>query len=158
MLLNSLLFRQVMHDPKIRLEKMIDNLKRHGYKITPQRLAILRILAYSLGHPSVEEIYQQIRIDFPTISIATVYKNISTMKTLGEVLELGFGNDSSRYDGHTPYPHPHVICTKCKKIVDSQLENFQDFTQKVIQETGFSIVNHRIDFFGLCPDCQRQNS
>ncbi len=138
-----------------RLQTMLDRLKSNGYKITPQRMAIIKILSTSIGHPSVEEIYEQVKKIFPTISLATVYKNILVIKELGEVLELAFANDRSRYDGHYPYPHPHAICMECKKIVDSQLDILQDFTQKVREETGFSIYNHRIDFFGLCPDCQR---
>ncbi|NUM35342.1 MAG: transcriptional repressor [Candidatus Brocadiae bacterium] len=143
------------NDGKNRLETMIGKLKGNGYKITPQRLAILKILSTSIGHPSVEKIYEQVKKNFPTISRATVYKNILVIKDLGEVLELAFSNDSNRYDGHLPHPHPHAICTECKKIVDSELEILKDFTQKVREETGFRIYDHRIDFFGLCPDCQK---
>ena len=107
-----------MADQNQRFNTIIEKLRENGHKITPQRLAIVKILAKSEGHPSVEHIYDQIIRDFPTMSLATVYRNILLIKSLGEVLELGFPDGSNRYDGNRPYPHPHVICIKCKKIVD----------------------------------------
>ncbi len=143
-----------MADPKSRLDTMVQKLREHEYRITPQRLAVFKILAMSKGHPSVEKIYQQVKVDFPTTSLATVYKTVSLIKKLGEVLELGFSDGSNRYDGHKPYPHPHVVCISCKKIIDPDLSGLKDMTQELIKETGFQIVSHRLDFFGVCPDCQ----
>ncbi len=143
-----------MADPKSRLDTMVQKLREHEYRITPQRLAVLKILAISKGHPSVEKIYQQIKVDFPTTSLATVYKTVSLIKALGEVLELGFSDGSNRYDGHKPYPHPHVVCISCKKIIDPDLSGLKDMTRQLTRETGFQIINHRLDFFGVCPDCQ----
>ncbi|MDF1591957.1 MAG: transcriptional repressor [Desulfobacterales bacterium] len=143
-----------MADSEKRLNTMINKLRDNNCRITPQRLAILKVLAASEGHPSVEKIYEQVRQTFPTTSLATVYKNVSTLRDLGEVLELGFSHDSSRYDGNNPHPHPHLVCTGCKKIIDPDLESLNDVTRELIEETGFKILNHRLDFFGLCPACQ----
>jgi Fur family peroxide stress response transcriptional regulator len=143
-----------VEDSGVRLEKMIQKLREQDHRITPQRLAILNVLAASEGHPSVEQIYARVKTDFPTTSLATVYKNVSLMKSLGEVLELGFSDDSNRYDGNNPYPHPHLVCTHCKKIIDPDLSSLQDLTQELVRETGFRILNHRMDFFGICPECQ----
>jgi Fur family peroxide stress response transcriptional regulator len=143
-----------MEDPEIRLKKMVQKLREHDQRITPQRLAILKILAVSEGHPSVEDIYQKVKVNFPTTSLATVYKNVSLLKSHGEVLELGFSDDSNRYDGNMPYPHPHLICNHCKEIIDLDLSTLQDVNQEIVQETSFRIINHRLDFFGICPDCQ----
>ena len=145
-----------MANHKKRYEIIIQKLRNNGYKITPQRLAIVKILAESEDHPSVENIYDQINKDFPTMSLATVYKNIILMKSLGEVLELGFPDGSNRYDGNKPYAHPHVVCTKCKKIVDPDLESLDDMTKEVAAETHFKILNHRLDFFGICSDCMAE--
>jgi len=68
-------------------------------------------------------------------------------------LELGFADGSNRYDGNKPFPHPHVICTKCKKIIDPDLSSLKDLTKEVAEETGFQIITHRLDFFGICRDC-----
>jgi Fur family peroxide stress response transcriptional regulator len=143
-------------DYKKRFEIIIQKLRDHGHKITPQRLAIVKILAKSEGHPSVENIHARIKKDFPTMSLATVYKNIILIKSLGEVLELGFPDGSNRYDGNKPFPHPHVICIKCKKIVDQDLENLDEMKKEVETETNFRILHHRLDFFGLCSNCMAE--
>ena len=142
-----------MADPKKRFDIIIQKLRDHGHKITPQRMEIVKILARSEDHPSVESIHSQIKKDFPTMSLATVYRNIILIKSLGEVLELGFPDGSNRYDGNKPTPHPHVICIKCKKIVDPDLDNLDEMTKEVSLETRFEILHHRLDFYGICSDC-----
>jgi Fur family peroxide stress response transcriptional regulator len=143
-----------MTEQSNRLNKMLETLKKHNFRITPQRIAVLRILALSDGHPSVEQIYEEVKEHFPTTSLATVYKTVTLLKELDEVLELGFPEGSNRYDGIKPYPHPHLICTKCRKIVDPDLESLEGVTKELTSETGFKITSHRLDFFGICPDCQ----
>ena len=145
-----------MASPDNRFDVIIQKLRDNGHKITPQRMAIVKILANSEGHPSVENIHSQIKDDFPTMSLATVYRNIVLIKSIGEVLELGFPDGSNRYDGNKPYPHPHVICIKCKKIVDPVLDSLDDMKKEVALETNFKILNHRLDFFGICGDCLTQ--
>jgi Fur family peroxide stress response transcriptional regulator len=140
-----------------RFETIIQKLRENGHKITPQRLAIVEILAKSEGHPSVEEIYDRIKTDFPTMSLATVYRNILLIKSLGQVLELGFPDGSNRYDGKKPFPHPHVICIRCKKIVDPDLDSLDEMKKEVAAETRFKILNHRLDFFGICGNCLAVN-
>jgi Fur family peroxide stress response transcriptional regulator len=143
-------------DHKKRFNIIIKKLRDNGHKITPQRMAIVKILAKSEGHPSVENIHARIKKDFPTMSLATVYKNIVLIKSLGEVLELGFPDGSNRYDGNKPTPHPHVICIKCKKIVDPDLGSLDEIKKEVALETNFKILNHRLDFFGICSNCMAE--
>lgn len=138
---------------KPRIDQMLSKLRDHDLRITPQRMAVLRVLAASEGHPTVETIYEKIRAEFPTTSLATIYKTVSLLKEINEVLELGFADGSNRYDGNKPFPHPHVICTKCKKIIDPDLSSLKDMTKEVAEETGFQIITHRLDFFGICRDC-----
>ncbi len=145
-----------MVDAKQRVERMRLKLKEMGHRITPQRLAILGVLAESEGHPSAEGIYEKVKINFPTTSMATVYKTLTVLKGLGEVLELEFSTDYNRYDGSKPYPHPHLICVKCKRIADPEVSSLAEITRKLISDTGYKILSHRLDFFGLCPECQRK--
>ena len=147
-----------MGNHKERNEIIIQKLRDNGHKITPQRLAIVEILAKSEGHPTVENIHAQIKEKFPTMSLATVYKNIILIKSLGEVLELGFPDGSNRYDGNKPYSHPHAICIKCKKIVDPDLGSLDEMKKEVSLETHFKILNHRLDFFGICSDCMAEKT
>ena len=104
----------------------------------------------------MERLYDQLKDDFPTMSLATVYRNVMLIKSMGQVLELGFAGGSNRYDGNRPYPHPHVVCIKCRKIVDPDLASLQDMSNEVEAATGFRISTHRVDFFGLCPDCHQE--
>lgn len=140
-----------------RMEEMLSKLKSSDFRITPQRLAVLRILAASEGHPSVDDIYREVKAEFPTTSLATVYKTISLLKELHEVIELGFPDGSNRYDGHNPVPHPHLICMKCKKIMDPEVTNLDALSKEMSRKTGYKIFHHRLDFFGLCPECQQNN-
>ena len=145
-----------MTDPDKRFEIIIRKLRDSGHRMTPQRLAIVKILAKSEDHPTVENIHDRIRKDFPTMSLATVYKNIELIKSLGEVLELGFPDGSNRYDGNKPNPHPHVICIKCKKIFDPDLDSLDEMQKEVALETHFKILYHRLDFFGICSKCMTE--
>lgn len=144
-----------MADPRERLEQMIRVLRDKGCRLTPQRLAMLKIIAKSEGHPSVEQIYELIKADSPTTSLATVYKTLSLLKDVGEVLELNFANLGSRYDGNKPYSHPHVICTKCGQILDPGFPNLIAISQEMASRTGYQITHHQLNFFGLCPECQK---
>jgi Fur family peroxide stress response transcriptional regulator len=129
-------------------------LQEGGYRLTPQRLAVLGILARSRQHPSVEDVYQQVRQTFPTTSLATIYKTVTLLKELGQVLELGFADWGSRYDGNRPYPHPHVVCVSCGEIADPEFSAMPEMAQEMAAKSGFRITSHRLDFFGLCPACQ----
>ena len=143
-----------MADPQSRLDQMLAKLKTRHFRITPQRLAILKILASSAGHPSVERIFEQVKENFATTSLATIYKTVLLLKQLNEVLELGFPDGSNRYDGNRPYPHPHIICIRCKRIMDPDLGSMSQLAAEAAQKTGYQIVDHRLDFFGICPKCQ----
>lgn len=143
---------------KKRIDQMLSKLKDHNFRITPQRLAVLKVLAASEGHPSVEKIYESVRGEFPTTSIATIYKTVALLKQIDELIEISFPDGSNRYDGNKPYPHPHVICTQCKKIIDPDLSSLKDLTKEVAEETGFQILAHRVDFFGVCRECQKHDA
>ena len=145
-----------MADPEARLDELTTRLRERGHRLTPQRMAVLKILATNEGHPSVEQIYEHVKVDFPMTSLATVYKTLTLLKEMGEVLELGFSDGGNRYDGNKPYPHPHLICTECKNIVDPEVATLSELRQEVAQSTGYQIVSHRLDFFGLCPQCQEK--
>jgi Fur family peroxide stress response transcriptional regulator len=144
----------LMTDPAIRLDELTNILKARGFRLTPQRLAVLKILATSDGHPSVEHIYAQIKQDFPTTSLGTVYKTISLLKEIGEVLELGFADDVNRYDGNKPYPHPHLICVKCKHIIDPEIAEARTAIQEAAEMLGYQVLSYRFDVYGICPQCQ----
>jgi Fur family peroxide stress response transcriptional regulator len=138
-----------------RMEQMLTKLRSSDFRITPQRMAVLRILASSKDHPSAEQIFDIVRAEFPTTSLATIYKTVALLRDLHEVLELGFPDGGNRYDGNMPFPHPHVICTKCKKIMDHEFGSLDALREEIGRSTGYKILYHRVDFFGLCQECQK---
>ena len=154
MFFRELSVTEIKVSPADRLKHMLTRLKKAGHRLTPQRLAILEILSESKNHPSAEMVYEQLKERFPTMSLATVYKNISLLKEMGEALELGFADGGNRYDGNKPYPHPHLICLGCGSIIDPDVANFQALTRQLMEKTGYRITTHRLDFFGVCPTCQ----
>jgi Fur family peroxide stress response transcriptional regulator len=137
-----------------RFQQMLNKLKGLDFRITPQRLAVLRVLAASEDHPTAEQIFEKVKTEFPTTSLATIYKTIALLKGLNELLELGFPDGSNRYDGNKPFPHPHVICTRCRKIMDPELMSLDELKDEISKKTGFRIQHHRLDFFGVCQECQ----
>lgn len=146
------------HSLEERLAALQQRLKARGHRLTPQRVAIIRALLEHSGHPSVDELHRQISRDYPTTSLATVYKTIALLKDQGEVLELCFGELGSRYDGRRPGPHPHLICTRCGVIVDPDQADddaLRALVRSLAQHSGFIVSSHRFDLFGLCPACRK---
>lgn len=134
-------------------ETLAQALRDRGYRITPQRLAVIR--AFAAGqHPTAEEAYKVLAPDYPSMSLATVYKTIALLKAEGLILEIDFGARDNRYDILKPYPHPHAICMRCGAVADPRDPDLAALTAQVARDTGFQITSHRLDFFGLCPKCR----
>ena len=139
-----------------RLEHILQALRQRGCRLTPQRAAILHAVLSSDEHPTAEQLFSQVRAEFPMTSLATVYNTLGLLKEMGAVLEIGLGHGGMRYDGLHPDPHPHLICTQCHTILDADLPELQTLGEAVSQATGFRINSHRFDFFGICPQCQQR--
>ena len=147
-----------MADPQARFEELITRLRERDYRLTPQRVELVRLIAASQGHPSVIQLYEQIQQRFPTMSLATVYKTINLLKELGEVLEINL-RDDSHYDGNKPFPHPHLICLKCQKIMDGELGlHMQNLIEELERSSGFAIHRHQLDFYGVCSECRSKQT
>src|SRR3972149_903313 len=93
-------------------KKYSRNIKDKGFKLTPQRMAILNYLEGNKTHPSIEAIFSAIKPDYPTLSLATVYNTIDALKKIGGVTEINIDSGRSHYDPDTR-PHNHIICKQC---------------------------------------------
>lgn len=144
-----------MPDPDTRFDQLIAALKERGFRLTPQRVELVRLIAVSRGHPSAGQLYTEIKRQFPTMSHATVYKTLSLLKEMGQVLEIDL-RDDSHYDGSRPQPHPHLICIKCNKIIDADVSLDQESLRSLEQATGYKILRPQISLYGLCPDCKEE--
>jgi Fur family peroxide stress response transcriptional regulator len=142
-----------MSNPDDRFNELIGALKERDFRLTPQRVELVRLIAASEDHPSAAQLYTKITTRFPTMSQATVYKTLALLKEIGQVLEINL-RDDSHYDGNRPGPHPHLICTKCNKIVDGELDIDLPAIRKLEKKTGYKIDHPEITFYGLCPECK----
>ena len=140
-----------------RVTGLIRRLSDTGHRITPQRLSILQALVGSDNHPSAEEVYNAVLEHCPTTSRGTVYKTLQTLKDLGEVVELEFRDGCNRYDARRPDEHPHAVCTRCARIEDVDLAGLAELNERAGHQSGFRISAHRLDFYGLCRDCQESS-
>ena len=145
-----------MTDPDVRFNELIAALKERDFRLTPQRIELVRLIVASKGHPSAGQLYTTIKRQFPTMSQATVYKTLSLLKEINQVLEIDL-RDDSHYDGNRPEPHPHLICTKCNKIIDGEISFDQESLQGLEQTSGYKILRLQISLYGLCPDCKEEN-
>jgi Fur family transcriptional regulator, peroxide stress response regulator len=136
------------------VDEVIERLRAQGMRVTPQRVAVLKILIDNDEHLSAEDIYARVQTDYPMMGLATIYKTISMLKEMGEITELNIDNSSARFDGSRKPPHPHFVCSQCNTIIDLDENLLADIPKNVSQQTGYQITNYRLDFFGLCPNCQ----
>jgi Fe2+ or Zn2+ uptake regulation protein len=117
-----------------------------------QKQAVLRVLNGTTSHPTAKWIYEEVKQEIPDISLGTVYRNLKLLKREGKVLELGF-TTLGRFDGNI-YNHYHFRCERCGGMfdVDEPVDKLID--DRVAQKTGFKVTHHRLEFRGLCKDCQ----
>lgn len=128
---------------------------RHlNIKLTPQRIAILNYLRGNTAHPSAEDIYKAVKKQFPTMSFATVYNTLEALRNKGNIQELKIDSSKKRYDPDCS-KHHHLICNKCKNIVDI----FKDFKLTLSDDLteGYELLGNSIEFFGICRNCQQNN-
>ncbi|GAA0353020.1 Fur family transcriptional regulator [Alkalibacterium iburiense] len=135
------------------VEQSIERLKYNNIRITPQRHAILEFLIEHDSHPTADEIYKALEDRFPSMSVATVYNNLRLFIQLGLVKEMMFGDNSSRFD-FSSTEHYHAICSNCGKIEDIYYPGLDDVEIVASNLTGFEVSSHRLEIYGLCPDCQ----
>jgi Fe2+ or Zn2+ uptake regulation protein len=104
-------------------------------------------------HPTAEEVYEQIITKYPSISKATVYRNLSLMAEAGELLNIGSLNGSVHYD-HNCHEHHHFLCTKCRKIFDINIDvDFSALLRKNKTTKQFRVTGYSLVFSGVCGEC-----
>ena len=137
-----------------RIEQVLQGFHKQGYKVTPQRREILKILIDNKDHPTAEDVYQQLTERMPDVSLATVYNTLNMLKNIGMVNELSvLGEDSVRYDPKTQ-PHDHVCCLQCQRVVDIEDER-QGNGFKEHEISGFWVFKRQVAYYGYCPQCRQ---
>jgi Fe2+ or Zn2+ uptake regulation protein len=136
-------------------EMLIELFRQNGRKITPQRRAILELLAQDEGHPTAEEIYQRMAATMPDVSRATVYNTLHELVALGGLAETyEFSESCLRYDTNTE-AHHHLFCTRCHALIDIT-RNFEGLILEPEEAAGYQITRNQVIFYGICPNCQKE--
>ncbi|HHH37652.1 MAG TPA: transcriptional repressor [Epsilonproteobacteria bacterium] len=128
-------------------------LNQSGLKATNQRLGILEVLR-ERGHSAIDDIYQRVKKHHPTISLATVYKNIEVMVERGVLLEVPIAGRKSQYE-IKKRDHIHLICLECGSVMDEMIEAIpQERLAQVAQRDDFLLSSSQINLYGICHNCQ----
>jgi Fe2+ or Zn2+ uptake regulation protein len=137
------------------METWTEILRKRGFRVTPQRLAILRIVQDAGMHLTPLEIYQQARMALPGLTEATVYRTLNFLTEQGLVLAAHIGNGQMVYES-AGHDHHHLICRACGHVHQIDHELLKDLYQQFQARTGYHIDSMHVTFFGLCPECQSE--
>lgn len=132
---------------------LVETLRRHGLRVTAQRLAVAGVLAASTDHPTALEVYERVREKFPHITLATIYNTVAMLQQRGLVQPLMFA-DGTRYEMNLT-PHANLVCVTCGRIIDADDDDgaVRALRDKVQAALGFEVIGQRVDFYGNCSDC-----
>jgi len=137
------------------LPDLAERLRRNARKLTGPRRAILETLRNE-GHPmSIKEIFET--LSKGNCDLVTVYRSMHMLETMGVVKRFDFGDGLARFellgegdDGH----HHHLVCTNCSEVIEIEECFTVELEQKIAARSGFKEVTHKLEFFGICPECQ----
>ncbi|MBW6409162.1 Fur family transcriptional regulator [Clostridium weizhouense] len=130
--------------------------KEKKLKLTPQRLAVYNYLISTSCHPSAEVIYNAIHEQYPTMSLATVYKTLKTLVEVGLIQEINVGEGNFRYDRNA-LSHPHIQCLTCGKICDFENLNLDHLNNLAETNSDFKVSFNKVYFYGYCKECQKSS-
>ena len=145
---------------KFNLNDLRERLSEKNYKLTPQRKEILNIFLEESAeqhHLSAEEIYDILREKNLDYGLATVYRSVELLNELGLLTRVDFGDGRARYELNTaaPHNHHHLICLKCKKIIEFEEDLLDELEVDISKKSGFEIINHEVKFLGYCAECKK---
>lgn len=134
--------------------KIIKGLQSSGYKITPVRSSLIEVILESTTPLSVVEIKEMLKTKGLNPNKTTVYREVGFLKNFNVLKEIDFGDGKKRYEILQNHHH-HIVCIKCSKINDVQMEkDLNKEEKKILKGMGFKPIGHSLEFFGLCSNCQ----
>ncbi|MFC4769810.1 Fur family transcriptional regulator [Effusibacillus consociatus] len=138
-------------------EETIAELRANGVRLTPQRQWILRYLKETHSHPTAEQVHHEVSKALGGISLATVYNTLHTLTKMGVIRELSYGDGSSRFDGNET-EHAHLVCDQCGTVIDIESPEVEQILSPEATRNGFNIRAYRLEFYGVCEDCQKEQA
>lgn len=143
-----------------RIEKIKQQLQSQAYKLTPQREATVRVLLENeADHLSAEDVYMLVKLKTPEIGLATVYRTLELLSDLQVVEKMNFGDGVARYDlrgDGSHHHHHHLICVQCGKVDEIMEDWLVPLEEKLEREFHFTVLDHRLDFQGICAECNEK--
>jgi Fur family peroxide stress response transcriptional regulator len=139
------------HDNYERLETAC---RREGMPVTVQRRVIFSALLERNDHPTVDQVFAQVKDRIPGVSRTTVYRTLETLANLRLVRRTNHFAASARFDGNMKRHH-HLVCTACGKVIDLQDSNTTVSNLPDVRRNGFTLRDYSIYFEGFCSDCKR---
>ena len=121
-------------------------------KYSRQRESIQSFLMSRDDHPTADTIYEELRKDFPNISLGTVYRNLALLEELGSIIKITSRTGADRYDAKTEL-HNHFICKKCNCVLDLEMDSIDHIKKVAAEHFDGSIDSYVTQFYGLCGDC-----
>lgn len=122
-----------------------------------QRESILRYLRTTDCHPTAETVYQKIQSENPQISLGTVYRNLTLLAELGQILKITAFDGPDRYDGNIT-PHYHFMCRECGCVMDLAMDSLAHIDLLAAHNFDGTIEGHTAHFYGKCPQCARKRN
>ena len=123
-------------------------------KYSRQREALLDILRSTDSHPSADILYDELRKEFPNVSLATVYRNLTKLKANGDVIRVCTNDGKEHFDGTTSY-HSHFVCNSCKRIYDIVMNESAKLNEAVENQLNACVDSHELTFYGICKECKK---
>jgi len=142
-----------MIETQDQITEFIQKCKTNALSVTPQRLAIYKALLIDKSHPNPECVYNSIKPDFPTISLATVYKTLETFEKNHIISVVTPLHETVRYDAEIEHHH-HVVCIKCKKVMDIKDPELEKIKIPDIVKVGNQVLDYNIQFNVICDSCR----
>jgi len=125
-----------------------------GFKCTPQRIAVLKVLQDSKGYLSINTIHHNVKEILPETGLATVYRSLETLEELNLVVKVHLEDGCHSY-AIAPEGHRHpIVCTDCNSVIEYTECPMEDLSKKISKDTGIQINTHFLQLFGKCKECQ----
>ncbi|MFO8102193.1 MAG: Fur family transcriptional regulator [Dehalococcoidia bacterium] len=137
-------------------EHLTEILSSNGYKITPQRRAVLKAIAGSREHLTPAAVYKRAAGEDPKVGLVTVYRTLEMLSELGLICRVHRGGRSRSYTLAPIGHHHHLICTECGAVTDFTDCDLGELERRLSSATGFKIEGHLLEFFGICGSCQKK--
>ncbi|MEG0073941.1 MAG: transcriptional repressor [Clostridia bacterium] len=121
-------------------------------RYSKQNEMIYKAVEASLDHPNADMLYQILKKDCPSLSLATIYRNLNKLAANGQLSRLAIPGGADRYEAYMD-EHYHFMCTQCLNIYDIRIDKFEDINKTINEKTGHKVYSHNILFKGKCKNC-----